>query len=442
MKKCRMYLGIVMMLVCYLMGCENKETPMQTKAKDVLKIYFVSEDSRYEACVESFEKKNPQINVELVRFDTQEELANQYANDVGMGTGPDVLLLTDDTTLDIFKAVKNDNFADLTPYFEEDSTFIEEKYFESAFEAGCYQNRQIVVPLGLNVYSYTISSENQQTLPIENIDKLNGMEVMNALMQFEKEEMPENSDIEVVMYDSDENIVQNILRGSGVHLVELETTEIAVKEEDIEQLFKYTGFAWQQQEKANSVRAQAKSQEEMLSMLGYGYSGRNPICDIRGYEEMYYSMLEENVYSFIVPPMEESGIYEGVIVNYGVVDAKSSNIKGAYEFLRYAMDYTDYNNANDSLYVNKGNARLLLAEIAGSKNRTHEDGTVFLLPEMSPDNYALMEDMINNLDRAYLPNRTVEEVYYAVINEYLNNAMDFEECFQELQKRLQIYWNE
>lgn len=437
MKK-RNRLMCIIMAMAVLTGCgsQNKETQLQLEVGEKLTVYAVEGNAFYEQAVTAFRGKYKEIEIDYVAFETESDMARQYSNDVAMGTQPDVLLLTDETTIDVFKACKNYRFANLSPYFESDEGFYEVVYFEEALDAGCYEEKQYIVPFRMEIPYYLISPKVTEQIDVKALREANGQNQMQQLMEAAKK-IKEVGIMEHGVFCALTEKAE-MLRSSGISMCGLQDKELELEKEQIRLLCDYMIYVSEDTEQQLAERQNTTDMVGSLGLLGIDQCYDNPFYTGRVYDMMFEYVFGSDLEWILAKDADDEKAYHADITKYGVVDAESDNIRGGYMLLRYLMDYKTRSDFSTEIYVHRSNTTTEFINMSEMTNL----GANARVSSMGYSKYLRVENMLNSLTDISIPNHKVEEIFLAVALDYMEGNREFEDMYMELENRLTIYWKE
>ncbi|SEW22685.1 extracellular solute-binding protein [[Clostridium] fimetarium] len=184
-----MKIAIVSILVAIAIGItvftclvKKPETGVKT-----LTVYYVKNTAYFEEALTFYKQLNTKIVLNMVAFEKEEELSEKLATDMATGTGPDVILFSDSTTLDVYKSCKGDNFADLSSYFSKDETYTDDKYFKNVIENIKTDGKQYIVPFTFKFTAYGMKKSVADKLQIKNLDSpMTYKDFMNNVLSYQK----------------------------------------------------------------------------------------------------------------------------------------------------------------------------------------------------------------------------------------------------------------
>ena len=149
--------AILMMLMFALSlnscGKTYAENPLEVTSDQLVLYIAPGADYMMYAALEIYQKQYPEVNVEIKNFgrDWDAQGTADYLKilqtDLAAGSGPD-LIVWDFEFADPFKTMASEVFDDLNPYLYYDNTFNMADYNEVVLNAGIYNGKQYVIPLG------------------------------------------------------------------------------------------------------------------------------------------------------------------------------------------------------------------------------------------------------------------------------------------------------
>lgn len=437
MRKKLLVVCMMISIMAGLIGCGSTDREeIQMEAEPQLTVYTVEGIDFYDQAVTAFQGKYKEMKIDYVTFETEEDLARQYSNDVAMGTQPDVLLLTDETTIDVFKACKNYRFANLTPYFESDEAFYDVVYFEEALKAGCYEDKQYIVPFRMEIPYYLLTNKVTDVIDVKALREANGQEQMQLLMDAADAVKEQGIMEDGVFYAT--TSVEQILRSSGISLCGLQDEHLELDKEQIRLLCEYTKYVTEDCMLQMPKRQESTDVMEQFGMMGIEQRYDNPFYMGRSYDMMFEYLFGEDLEWILATAVDEAGAYHADITKYGMVDAESDNVRGAYQLLRYLMDYKTRADFATEIYVHRSNTTTEFVNMSEYTNL----GSGIRVSAMGYSKYLRVENMLNSLTDISIPNHKVEEIYKSVAQDYYAGNREFEDMYMELENRLTIYWKE
>ena len=163
MKKTIIVLLIALVSMLFLLSsCANDTDPKEKT------LWIVTEESRIsdgmnwqtEQIMKAFKKANPDVRVTLEVLPNEKEHAQersvrleQIRTDILAGNGPDVYLIPNETFMndplfkDVQQAMHNGVFADISSYYDTDTTLGKEDLVTEVMDGGVVNGARYVLPL-------------------------------------------------------------------------------------------------------------------------------------------------------------------------------------------------------------------------------------------------------------------------------------------------------
>ncbi len=137
--------GVLLLL---MLGCQKEEQATRL----VVYVDPAHENIAYAARTAMLEAY-PALEIEVRSFDSFEDYRLVLQTEMAAGKGPDVLLFSPETFVDLCKAMDAGVFQDLNPWLENDPEFSELNLNQSVFDGCIYKGQRLYVPLSYRTYS-------------------------------------------------------------------------------------------------------------------------------------------------------------------------------------------------------------------------------------------------------------------------------------------------
>lgn len=124
------------------------------KETNKLKVYVLKDDQYINYIFSEFNKYYPDINVEKVTFDNEEQYKSQLQKDATKKGGPDVIFEDRDQYVDLRKMQMNDQLVDLKPLLQKDKDFVFEDYNDAVFNSCSYDGKLTAIPFSYSVPAF------------------------------------------------------------------------------------------------------------------------------------------------------------------------------------------------------------------------------------------------------------------------------------------------
>lgn len=448
MKKSSLYKKIgLFSIICTILlpACGNQKnqtdlSTIETEEVQQIVVYYSNENPFYQSVLEEYQKKEKNI-LDLHAFETDAELAKQYAAEGLSANGADVLLLGNTSSLDIKELAKENICLDLSEYLEQDVTYQKKNYFEAVMDAGTLDGKQYILPITYDL-GFVITRKT--------VDDLCGNRLINPINCFDF--YKELLSCQQILYNSDQirlglsvfsNSVEEFLlyvyHTSGLELVNDST--ITASKEQIQFLCDFTkaGLA-EFQDKYKELKNSGKNS---AMLVGYQLYYGNPASILRQQEFAYESLFQESVDYYMIPAETNKG-YHATIHDFGFVSAKSKCPKEAYQLIRYFMDYDFYPLGvvyKASVPINRKNFENQFSNLCNITTVTNGNHSQKVSP-MSEELYQKLEKQINQIVSARLPQPDIEQIFAETMADHINNLTDFDSCYQQMCHRLELFLKE
>ncbi len=151
---------LVMAATLSLCGCGGTGKGVAQTNKSLSLCVDDMTNRAYGDSFEEFKKTYPdvELNVE-VYTDTISGMA-KVNTQLLAGEGPDLILMTNYGTSDVYKMMKAQAFAPLDEFLEQDDGWEAGDYAQAVLDAGVYEEKQMVMPLGYIVQAAVTSQQN------------------------------------------------------------------------------------------------------------------------------------------------------------------------------------------------------------------------------------------------------------------------------------------
>jgi len=416
-----------------------------------LTVYYVKDTAYFEDALSSYKELNTKIVLNMVAFETEEELSERLATDMATGTGADVILLSDSTTLDVYKSCKGDNFADLSSYFSKDENYTDDKYFKNIIENMKTDGKQYIVPFTFNFTAYGMKKSVADKLQIEKIDSsMNYTDFMKDVLSYQKQlagmETDGGSTVTSIGYGSGATMgsMGQMMRSMGINMID-ENGNISITKSEFQSISSVL------KEIVDQLAKNSQSSNTTVTGLvktgldsSYFYNGPVPV-----FFPILSSMLDSNYIDSLiftgVPSTGEVNGYNASIKAFGVANNASKFKKEDYQLLKYLMDYNykiDFW-ADFGMSVNKKEFNDIYYELQhGNKKYDFSGGNVFKTAPWSEETKGYYDNLVNNIVTSSLPNIQVENIVWENMKDYFMGTEEFDKCYDKMISQLKLYTQE
>lgn len=437
-------IGILCMVGLSACEKENRDSEISVSnslnSENTLVVYFAKENPFYQFALEEYQKTS-KTEIDLHVFDTEEELAKQYAAEGMAASGADVVLCGNTSSLNIKSLASKGVCLDLTQYFNQDQQYQSQNYYEVVVDAGKIEGKQYVLPITYDLGFVVVR---------EAVEDLCGNVVTDQTdcYTFYKDLLT----CQEILHDSEEirlglcfpfgSAEENLLYAyhvSGLHLTD--GSQITADKEKIQILCDF--IKADQKEWKEKFDEMKNSGQKSALLTGYQLLNGNPAANVRRQEYAYEALFDITInYAFI--PSESPGKFHATVRDFGFVSAKSDNQEQAYQLLRYIMDYNFYKLGvvyDTGVPINQNNFENQFQELCNITEVTMGNSSKQVLP-MSEDFRKRLREQMTQIDSASLVSPDEEKIFAETMIDYINETADFEDCYQQMCSRLDIYLRE
>jgi ABC-type glycerol-3-phosphate transport system substrate-binding protein len=434
-----------MAVTLFLSGCNKEQaTPAQAAAGEpvTLKVYYVENGFGYDSIILKYRASN--VKIETTKFNSDLELANQYATEAATKDGADVILLSDTSQIDVYKAIKGGNVADLTELLNSDNnyTYNTESYYKAVIDAGKFEEGQYVIPFTFET-PYLFARESiLEKLGLDTLEPQTDFKALASTLFAYQEKLNQADKLRFsIKLLNDKGLESDLLyfvRGSGMPIVDYSTGKAILDKEQLKLVSDLSKAIKEEELEKKEAISQEYNGYQIIDAAGFLYGCNGFVVNSKSLWNTYAAVLGENSTWFGTPGFE-SNTYHANIKDYGIVDKNSKNIQQAYSFLRYMMDNKEISyEPSAGIPVKKSNAEEIMENI--KKQSTLMLGNQKVqLPEFPGENKEAWEQVLNNITNASLINGKIEKIIADSMADYMNDESDFDTCYETLVNKLNLY---
>lgn len=160
---------------CVLCGCSGGTQEVKQTNKSLTLCVDRLVNDTYAKGFEEFKKTYPQVELNVEVYEDLLAGAEQINTQIMAGEGPDLMLMTNYSTSDVYKMMKAQAFAPLDEFMKQDKGWNADLYAKAVLDAGIHEGKQMVMPLSYTVKTALTSEENLAAAGIS-LDDCNNME--------------------------------------------------------------------------------------------------------------------------------------------------------------------------------------------------------------------------------------------------------------------------
>lgn len=437
---------LLMLYVVLFSACKGRNENVEVQYKEetskeengAITVYCMDNIPLYTKAIREYKQLyNIDVNIEF--FENVSEMESLITVETLSGGGPDVFLFSSDTTLDVCKMMKNGAFYSLDEFMEKEQ---EEKYYSCMLDAGKYKDTQYILPFSFNMMQfYADSSMIEEKYP----DILDGYTMSELLRVIENEcsiRSDEDGATGMVWDIKRKDILNILLVYSQIFNINYEENQFIADKEAMKEMADFCLTFWNT-EHIDEVIQQYSSSIDYFSHISF-YAEDTSMLNAVRHNVSAYGMIQVEPYVYILPQWDEEEKYAVSICEYGAVNVNTSNPRASYQLLQTIMDYQisyDFNKyLEQSIYylpVNKDNLVSCMEMVKQQRGK----GKFTIYPLQGEyEKYAIyLENILNNIDAAYIPNKKVENIIDEIMKEYYMGHEDFKYCYDKLVNRLNLY---
>lgn len=410
-------------------------TGTESEAKKKLSVYRVETDALYMSALDTYQKENSDLELEIKTFPTYQEMKDQLNTELMSGKGPDVLLYNSlYSESDPLKLADSGAFLSLDSYMEELSN---SEYFETILEAGKIGGTQYLLPLSWNFL---------QAYSSDSLAREQGYQgkSLYEILPAEYNRLESNSDNALCsMQFARADVVNFMAEISGTPILNA-AGEFHSDEDSFHQTAEFAKLFYDNLPKMKAITQKYKNDfagvTAHLSFLMEDYSFMN---NLRYYQTLYPNAVGAEAVMY--PAGQRQGGLTVQIIQYGAVNASTESPDEAWSLLRsiagsscsmnfskYEEKQTYYAPINRSVY-NDCVTELSTQTGPGAKKPSEP---------LNEANAALLKQIPEQITLAVIPNPSIGTLAEECMMPYLTENKDFESCYQELMNKLVLYLDE
>jgi ABC-type glycerol-3-phosphate transport system substrate-binding protein len=436
---------LVMAMACStiaLQGCNsNKDKKVE------LEVYYCKNESNFADVIKFYDTLNQDITINTVVFDTPQEMNDKLAADYAAGDGPDVILLTSQADMDIYKSIKAENLADLTSYFEKDESYNSDNYFTSIIEGTRVNGKQYIVPFYFSYDMYGVRKSIETSTGVDMSQGVSDYSSFIKTLQKQQEAiLASDSDKDpVIGFDltAYANPERNIYRSLGLNMIDKDG-KIVVSEQDFKAAMSIVKefYDCYGTDLSNIYQRQITG---YMNSDSYLFTGNNAFLAtlltsiVEGQEDQlsYYTIPAADATN----PDKE---YTAYIHSFGVVNSSCKNKEGAYKFLKALMDYNDTKRENSFAIpvVKKVYSQIYTYIKSGYFTYSLASTNKIMVRKWTDEEDQKYENIINNTTSSYIVNNQVLSIIQESMKDYFAGTKSLDECYTKMMNKLQLYIRE
>lgn len=403
--------------------------------KTALTVYTLETDALYREAIKAFQKENGNVKLKVVSFETYDEMKNRVNAELMRGKGPDVLLFNSmyDTS-DIYKMSSSGNLLELDEYM---TSLEEDSYFSAILEAGKTNGHQYFLPLSWNIVQAYSMQEN--IIEKEYTDDLYSAFTMES-DALKNDDTMAASTTQIKCSD----LLNYFLETAGIELIDSKSGALNDLKTETKQITDFVKVIYDDSEKVREIATRYASDfagaVAHFTYLTEDYSFMN---NLRYYQTVYPKSVNEEMY--FAPFKNVEGGITARVVEYGAINANTNKEKRAWELLNYILDYTgnmDFSKYDEKeVYyapINKEVYTSYLKELATYSSH----GPGYKVSPLEVEWVQVLEEIPSRVNVALIPKVSMGAIVQEYMNPYLVGEDSFDNCYDKLIVRLEVYREE
>ena len=415
-------------------SCANQNVPQSGK----LTLYIAQDETFWMDSVDVFKEENPDADIEIVSFKTNEELETRLAAEIPAGGGPDVVLWCAYTSgFDMNRMAKAGSFLALDELIAQDETYRPELYFQPVLECGVIGGKQYIIPTAFHFPTIITTQEVFDNTGLSTLKNITMHDYLNAA-NAEYERLKDESDKAGHVYAFGGGFSDMILY-SGILSFDYAQGTILIDRDKFEQFTDYYKALERDQSKSMSMPISSFKPGDFSEKFSFMLSDFDPLSSLGSYCDGYLQYNHTPVYFGV----DDYDGEVGRIVNAGLELAINKNTKSpelAYAFIRSVMDgpmHPIYKRVGKGLAccysVNRSVCTYYLSDTASKAGYKGNYGK-YMFPGINETLEHIGACRYRALDVAYILSDSFKP--------YFDDEKDFDACYDAMLNSLTLYITE
>ncbi len=445
MKRFFCFLSYLFLICALFSGCLNKEISSTSsdsleEEEKILTVYYIDGFNTL-ARIGSFRTEHPEVTLQAIKFETCQELEDEFIKNLNTNTGPDVVIFdemnSNTWSLDFQKTALNGAFLPLDEYLSQDETYDPQAYLASAMEGSKVDGKQYYLPFAVRlVTAFQPVSFMQQKNIVQG--HTSWKDYFAAVNEAAKEIHTDPTCYATgIMYEAyyqcGFDFMDFLQSSAHCDLFQQKTGQLE-EDETLRQVVDAAKTMYHSNQNFANI-PQDKDRFPEISV----YNMIRPLPTTI-YESPYYGQSFGTDADFFVPPiMEDPSQYAALISYFGAVTKDSKNPELGYQLLRTCMDYSDlgyliYNPVNKEAFA------ALREWMESPSVRTTGNGVDYV--ELTEEQGQAIQQIYDNIAYCQITNPKVTQMMSQEFQPYFEDANTYENCLAAFQGKLKLYLEE
>jgi len=429
MRKRICVLLVLVVTLFSICGCRQKESVPLT-------VYLVQSEALYKDATEAYIKEYPEAEINILTFESYEEVNERLKTELMSGEGPDVLLFNSDYSgEDPYKLSASGTLMSLDEYMGE---LADTEYFKVLLDAGIQGEHQYFLPLSWNILQ---AYSTQERIEEKGYDH----DLYTAIVT-ESDILKDDENFAISSLQLNRADVLNyFLEVTGNQLFDGSSNELTDNKEEIQQTAECVKVIYDNLGKIRNISTKYRNDfSGSVSHFTYLIEDYPFMHNLRFYETLYPALMGEKMYFTPFTQMDSEDV-TAQIIQYGAINANSKNADAAWKLLKYmldmpaSMDFSKYKAY--SIYFAPVNIAAYEACVEELNTNTCV-GPGRKVGPLTDENKQILIDMPERVKEGVIPNSVLGTIIQECMEPYLLGNDSFDNCYETLMQRLGLYLNE
>lgn len=418
-------------------GCsKTKSVSVDKTPTQELTVYIPFGGSDVQMAINNYETT---YHIKVTTVDLSGENYLTYSNRVSAellaGNGPDVIFPSTLYTMNPYKAMSNNLFLDLKPYFDQDTEWKSADYFQPILNAGFYKGKQYIVPMNFSLPVYVSSTPGLKAI---GFDWKTVTDMPSFLRQISAA-VPKAQQIsgfsQMMNY---KYFYGDFLMQSGLNLLDYTQMKACADPKAIRSFFEsYKSYFKTDYREDRVINTDNMGYKHVLANEYY-------FCSFFDMQSLFgtASVLKTNGGYTLSVPRDSSGKIHAITGNTVAVRANSKNKWNAYLFVKLLLS-EDFQTAQ--FLYNPVNKKALAASIKKQQDTytpsMHMDGG-YICTKLSDEETQTIINQLSSADNCSIYDSKVMDMTYESMLPYFQDTKSYDDCYKEMQSKLSLYLDE
>ena len=435
-RKVAILVRILLILICiagfYSVAAADDEPIM---------VYYAGDSKLYRSFLSGYAEEE---NLKVVSFESSAQMEAQLQIELMSGGGPDVLLLDQTAGLDIRRLAKTGILLDLSSYVEADADIKNGVYFDSVLMGCSFEGFQAALPFSFSLTYMMMAEDTAAEIFADGIADRSLREISSLLRdRAEAIRMQDRALMALMARRSDITCMFSQIGGI--------TVDDQLSESDFLPIADLIHTFYQSIPSLQSISSRYRN--DFVNAAGHidiMLEDYQLPTNLRYYSAYYSLGLQTEMTVLPLPLLDQPGQYSAQVMQYGVINARTTQPDRAWKLIRTLMDADiadSYirNNLSEAteIPVRRAYAEKIVDSAQKSTGgKAMISGRRMTIPALDTEYAEMIQSWLSSVQSAYIPNSVIGEIMETCMQPYYQDESDFETCFSQLKNRLWLYQNE